>query len=236
MFIMSTNYAVAANQKHCHNIFILQPTCLCKCTRSLRAYTLCILFWLVGGIKVGQKNYIFVYMRVLGVSKSCNKTLISVYFWNSSYRNTMKSHFKTISSKPQCYNHLPRSLKCSESFGPGLFCHIIMDSHFIKHHQKEEARRLDIIQDEVLRRDVLTKLFQNSFFLSFIYLSKILVIKTDHYLSITSLLSELSSCKQYMQIILTSKAMLRFKIKMKLHMDTKTEKGGIIWENEEHLI
>lgn len=111
-----------------------------------------------------------------------------------------------------------------------------MDSHFIKHHQKEEARRLDIIQDEVLRRDVLTKLFQNSFFLSFIYLSKILVIKTDHYLSITSLLSELSSCKQYMQIILTSKAMLRFKIKMKLHMDTKTEKGGIIRENEEHLI
>lgn len=45
---------------------------------------------------------------------------------------------------------------------------LIMDSHFIKHHQKEEARRLDIIQDEVLRRDVLTKLFQNYFSLSFI--------------------------------------------------------------------
>lgn len=198
MFIMSTNYGVAVNQKHCHNIFILQPTCLCKCTRSLRAYTLCILFWLVGGIKVGQKNYIFVYMRVLGVSKSCNKTLISVYFWNSSYRNTMESHFKTISSKPQCYNHLPINVKFTKvqwilwtrvilshpteaksgqnmrSFEAWVNVYIradqklIMDSHFIKHHQKEEARRLDIIQDEVLRRDVLTKLFQNSFFLSFI--------------------------------------------------------------------
>lgn len=190
-------------------------------------------------------------MRVLGVSKSCNKTLKqlfslnSVYFWNSSYRNSMESHFKAVSSKPQCYNHLPINVKvpkvqwilwirlilshpteaesgqnmrsfeawvntscsfsgtraipkqllsCVSTQYPVARSHIatvnvdllvalilwlinvyiradqklIMDSYFTKHHQKEEAKRLDIIQDEVLRRDVLTKLFQNSFFLSFI--------------------------------------------------------------------